>query len=113
MIFLCVMVIPLLPAHLRMLGARLRGRTTTHASDKGSEKVLVRVLGRVLRSVLGRGLAMGFAVKRRSKKGFSEGVLRRRFREVPRTPHRRVRPLRRAHLRMLLHATHCCFRVLH
>ena len=51
------------------LGARLRGRTATQRSKKGSEKVLGRVLGRVL------------------GKGFSEGVLRKAVsRKVPRTP---------------------------
>ena len=56
------------------LGARLRGRTTTHAFKKDSEKVLGRVLGKG------------------SQKGFLEGV----FQKVPRTPSRRVRPLWRA-----------------
>ena len=41
-------------------GARLRGRTTTQRSKKGSQTVLGRALGRVLR----RGSAMGFTVKR-------------------------------------------------
>ena len=29
-----------------LMGARLRGRTTTHASKKGSEKFLERVMGK-------------------------------------------------------------------
>ena len=38
--------------YVHVLGARLRGRTATQRSKKGSEKVLGRVLGRVLRRVL-------------------------------------------------------------
>ena len=60
------------------LGARLRGRTATHRSKKGSEKVLGRVLGRVLGEVLRRVLrrvpAMGFAVNRVLRRGFPEGA---------------------------------------
>ena len=43
--------------------ARLRGRTATQRSKKGSEKVL----GRVLRRVLRRGPAMGFTLKKGSE----------------------------------------------
>ena len=50
------------------LGARLRGRTATQRSKKGSEKVLEGREG-VLRSVLRRGPARGFAVKKGSEKG--------------------------------------------
>ena len=50
------------------LGARLRGRTATQRSKKGSEKVLGK--GRVLRRVLRRGPAVGFTVKKGSQKGF-------------------------------------------
>ena len=51
------------------LGARLRGRTATQRSKKGSEKVLGRVLRRVLRRVLKRGPAVDCAVKKESEKG--------------------------------------------
>ena len=63
--------------------ARLRGRTATQRSKKGSEKALGRVVGRVLRRVLRRGPAMGFTVKRvlrrvlRSEKGVSRRCLER------------------------------------
>ena len=60
------------------LGARLRGRTATQRSKKGSEKVLGRVLGKgsgegVLRRVLRRGPAMGSTVKKGSEKGSQKG----------------------------------------
>ena len=49
------------------LGARLRGRTATQRSKKGSENVLGRVLGKGFWGrVLRRGPAMGFT----GKKGF-------------------------------------------
>ena len=44
------------------LGARLRGRTATQRSEKGSEKVLGRVLGKGFSE--GFWPAMGFAVKK-------------------------------------------------
>ena len=50
---------------LKIWGARLRGRTATQRSKRGSEKVLEMVLrGRVLRRVFRRGSAMGFTVKK-------------------------------------------------
>ena len=47
------------------LGSHLWGRTTTHASEKGSEKVLRKgsAWGKVLGKGSSRGLAMGFTVK--------------------------------------------------
>ena len=50
------------------LNTRLRGRTTTHASKTGSEKVLGRVPG--------KGSQKGFCYGFCSREGFSEGVLR-------------------------------------
>ena len=70
------------------LGTRLRSRLATQRSKKGSEKVL----GRVLR----RGPAVGFYIKKGSEKGSQKGIWERGFQKVPRTPPRRVRPLRRA-----------------
>ena len=62
-------------------GARLRGRTTTHASKKGSEKgVLTMALAQVLKRVLRRCLVVG--VKGKFQKDFSEGVLRGVFQKV-------------------------------
>ena len=55
------------------LGARLRGRTATQRSKKGSEKVLGRVLGKGSQKGSEKGACYGF----QSKKGFWEGVLRR------------------------------------
>ena len=52
-----------------------------------------KVLQKVLRRVLRRELAMGFTVKRG---GSQKGLLEEDFHKVPRTPPRRVRPLRRA-----------------
>ena len=78
---------------MHILGARLRGRTATQHSKKGSEKVLERVLRRVLR----RESAVGFAVtkgsgkpllRRGSEKGFSRRCLERPLVEYA--------PLRRA-----------------
>ena len=58
------------------LGARLRGRTATQHSKKGSEKLLGRVLRKVMRF---------------TEKGFSEGVLRRGWiQKVTTTPPWRV-----------------------
>ena len=54
------------------LGARLRGRTATQRSKKGSGKVLGRVLGK---RVLRRGPAVGFTVKK--KKRVLTRILRR------------------------------------
>ena len=53
--------IQIFEAMLGVHATRLRGRMTTYASKKGSEKVLRRVLRRVL--------AMDFAVKEDSEKG--------------------------------------------
>ena len=83
------------------LGARLRGRTATHASKEGSEKVLGRVAGSVLRRVLRRGLAM--VLKGLLRRGCEKGVARR----VPRTPPRRVRPLTRVPRKSLLRHFFC------
>ena len=49
--------------HAHIWGARLRGRTATQRSKKGSENVLGRVLGG----------AMGFAVKKGSEKASQKG----------------------------------------
>ena len=59
------------------MGARLRGRTATQRSKKGSEKVLGRVLGKGSQKGSEKGACYGFY----SKKGFSEGVLSRGFPE--------------------------------
>ena len=60
------------------LGARLRGRTATQRSKKASEKVLERVLGKGSQKGSEKGAFFcGFC----SKRGFSEGVLRRGFPE--------------------------------
>ena len=72
------------------LSARLRGRTATQHSKKGSEKVLGRVLGKGSQKGSEKGAWYGFYSKK--GKGFWKGV----FQTVPRTPPRRVRPLRRA-----------------
>ena len=70
-----------------ILGARLRGRTATQRSKKGSENVLGRVLGNgVLRRVLRRGPAMRFYSKKGSEKGsqrVSEKAVSRRCPERP------------------------------
>ena len=55
-------------------GTRLRGRTATQHSKKGSVKVLEGFWGRVLRRVLRRESAMSFTVKRVLRR-----VLRRGF----------------------------------
>ena len=52
------------------LGARLRGRTATQRSKKGSEKVLGRVPGKGPEKGFEKGPAMGFLVKKGSEKGF-------------------------------------------
>ena len=78
------------------LGARLRGRTATQRSKKGSVKVLRGVSGsRVLRRVLRTGFAVGFAVKEGSEKGSQKGFREGVFQKVLRTPLCRVRPFRR------------------
>ena len=59
------------------LGARLRGRTATQRSKKGSGKVLERVLGKGSE----KGACYGFYSKKGFSEGFSEGVLRRGFTE--------------------------------
>ena len=59
------------------LGARLRGRTATQRSKKGSEKVLRGVLGKGSQKGSENGVCCGFY----SKKGFSERVLTRGFPE--------------------------------
>ena len=70
--------------------ARLRGRTATQRSEKGSEKVLERVLGKGFwgrgsgEGVLRRGSAMGFTVKKGSEKGSQKGFWEGNF-QVPRT----------------------------
>ena len=80
--------------NLCRLGTSLRGLTATQRSKKGSEKVLGRVLGKgcweqgLLRFCRRKGFCEGFC----NKKGFWEGGVQK----VPRTPPRRVRPLRRA-----------------
>ena len=49
-----------------LLGARLRGRTATQRSKKGSEKVLERVLGKGSQKGSEKGVCYGF----QSRKGF-------------------------------------------
>ena len=51
---------------IRNLGARLRGRTATQRSKKGSEKVPERVLGKGSQKGSEKGVCYGFY----SKKGF-------------------------------------------
>ena len=53
-----------------LLGARLRGRTATQRSKKGSEKVLGRVLGRGSQKGSEKGACYGFYSKKGSQKGF-------------------------------------------
>ena len=63
-------------------GARLRGRTATQRSKKGSEKILERVLGKGSQKGSEKGVCYGFySRKGYSRKGFSEVVLRRGFPE--------------------------------
>ena len=58
------------------MGACLRGRTTTHASEKGSYKrVLRRALQKVLRRVLRTLLVVGFIQKDSGRGYLEEGVL--------------------------------------
>ena len=64
-----------------LLGARLRGRTATQRSRKGSEKVLGRVLGKGSQKGSEKGVCYGFYSKKGFWEGFSEGVLRRGFPE--------------------------------
>ena len=52
--------------HEHHLGARLRGRTATQRSKKGSEKVLERVLGKGSQKGSEKGVCYGVY----SKKGF-------------------------------------------
>ena len=47
------------------LGARLRGRTATQRSKKGSEKVLGRVLGKGSQKASEKGACYGFCSKKR------------------------------------------------
>ena len=47
------------------LGARLRGRTATQRSKKGSEKVLERVLGKGSQKGSEKGVCYGFSNKKR------------------------------------------------
>ena len=63
------------------LGARLRGRTATQRSKKGSETVLGRVLGKGSQKGSEKGVCCGFCSGKGFREGFSEGVLRRRFPE--------------------------------
>ena len=80
------------------LGARLRDRTATQRSKKGSEQVLERVLGKGS----GEGFSEGFWeggllwVKKDPEKGSEKGSLKGfwegGFQNVPRTPLWRVRP---------------------
>ena len=55
------------------LGARLRGRTATQRSRKGSENVLGRVLGEGSQKVSEKGACYGFTVKKGSEKGSQKG----------------------------------------
>ena len=77
-------------------GTRLRGRTATQRSKKGSEKVLDRVLRRGFSEGFWEG---GFPVDFNSKKGSEKGSLKGfwegGFQKVPRTPPQRVRGMRR------------------
>ena len=73
--------------HTSKLGARLRGRTATQRSKKGSEKVLGRLLEKGSQKGSEKGACYGFTAKKGSEKGFSEGVLRRGFsRRCPERP---------------------------
>ena len=65
-----------------MAMAILRGRTTKHASKKGSEKVLGRVLWKgSQKGCENGGPALGFTLKKGFWEGVPEGVLRRGFPE--------------------------------
>ena len=59
------------------LVARLRGRTATQHSWKGSEKVLGSVLGKGSQKGTEKGAGHGFYSEKGFREGFSEGVLRR------------------------------------
>ena len=62
-----------------LLGARLRGRTATQRSKKGSEKILGRVLGKGSQKGSEKGACYGFYCKNGLWEGFAEWVLRRGF----------------------------------
>ena len=79
-----------------VLGARLRVRTATQRSKKGSEKVLERVLEKGSQKGFEKGVCYGFTARKSSKKGSQKAFLEGGFQKVPRTPPRRVRPIRRA-----------------
>ena len=66
---------------LIQLGARLRGRTATQRSKKGSEKVLGRVLGKGSQKGSEKRACCGFYSKKGFWEGFAEGVLKRGFPE--------------------------------
>ena len=55
------------------LGARLRGRTVTQRSKKGSEKVLGRVLGEGSQKGSEKGACYGFYSNKGSEKGSQKG----------------------------------------
>ena len=64
------------------MGARLRGRTATQRSKKGSEKVLGGVLGKGSQKGSEKGACSGFYSKKRVirrviRRGFEEEVSRR------------------------------------
>ena len=60
--------------HSGHLGARLRGRTATQRSKKGSEKVLERVLGKGSQKRSEKGVfSTGFTVKKGSEKASQKG----------------------------------------
>ena len=64
------------------LGARLRGRTATHRSKKGSEKVLGRVLGKGSQKGSENGACYGFYSRKRVlrrvlRRGSEKGISRR------------------------------------
>ena len=80
------------------MGARLRGRTATQRSKKGSERVLGKgsgegFWGRVLRRVLKRGLAVGFAVKRVLRRVLRRGSEKGVSRRCPERPLEEYAPL--------------------
>ena len=63
------------------LGARLRGRTATQRSKKGSEKVLGKVLEKGSQKGSEKWSFYGFYSRKGFWEGFSEGILRRGFPE--------------------------------
>ena len=60
--------------HDNFLGARLRGRTATQRSKKGSEKILGRVLGKGSQKGSEKGACYGLYSKEGSEKGSEKGV---------------------------------------